>query len=89
MVRVPFDYRLFTPEDYPGIWTKLGFDLLDKVVEWSAKAGLYVLLDMHAAPCGQTGANIDNSYRVPGFIWRSSLPLAHGGNLATHRCPLR
>jgi endoglucanase len=67
MVRVPFDYRLFTPEDYPGTWTKLGFDLLDKVVEWSAKAGLYVLLDMHAAPCGQTGANIDNSYGYPGL----------------------
>src|SRR4029077_631472 len=67
MVRVPFDYRLFTPEDYPGTWTKLGFDLLDKVVEWSAKAGLYVLLDMHAAPCGQTGAHIDNSYGYPGL----------------------
>jgi aryl-phospho-beta-D-glucosidase BglC (GH1 family) len=62
VIRVPLDYRLFTPEEYPGIWLNLGFQLLDKIIRWSADAGLYVLLDMHAAPCGQTGSNIDNSY---------------------------
>jgi endoglucanase len=59
IVRVPFDYRLFTPEDYPGTWVGLGFELLDRVVDWSAKAGLFVLLDMHAAPCGQNPWNVD------------------------------
>ncbi len=52
IVRVPFDYRLFTPEEYPGTWIGTGFELLDRVVEWSGEAGLFVLLDMHAAPCG-------------------------------------
>ena len=59
IVRVPFDYRLFTPEEYPGTWVGIGFELLDRVVEWSQDAGLFVLLDMHAAPCGQNPWNVD------------------------------
>jgi endoglucanase len=62
IVRVPFDYRLFTPEEYPGTWIRTGFELLDRVVEWSGEAGLFVLLDMHAAPCGHNAWNIDYGY---------------------------
>jgi hypothetical protein len=65
VVRVPFDYRLLTPEDHPSVWLEDGFELLDRVVRWSREEGLFVILDMHAAPCGQTGANIDNSYGYP------------------------
>jgi hypothetical protein len=65
VIRVPFDYRFFTPEDHPETWVDTGFELLDRVVHWSAEAGLYVILDMHAAPCGQNGTNIDNSYGYP------------------------
>ncbi len=64
-VRVPFDFRLLTPEDSPDLWTGPGWALLDRVVSWCREAGLYVILDMHAAPCGQTGTNIDNSYGHP------------------------
>ncbi len=62
LIRVPFDYRDFTPEEYPDVWVDRGFRYIDHVVDWSARNGLFVLLDMHAAPCGQTGSNIDNSY---------------------------
>jgi hypothetical protein len=65
VIRIPFDYRQFTPEEHPDVWIDTGFRLIDKVVEWSAEEGLYVILDMHAAPCGQTGRNIDNSYGFP------------------------
>ncbi|MGY2051407.1 glycoside hydrolase family 5 protein [Methylobacterium sp. JK268] len=65
LIRVPFDYRLFTPEEEPGTWIDTGFRLLDRLVAWSAAEGLSVLLDMHAAPCGQTGHNIDDSYGFP------------------------
>lgn len=65
VVRVPFNYKLFTPEDYPEIWTGPGFDMLDRVIEWSREEGLYVLFDLHAAPCGQTGENIDDSIGYP------------------------
>jgi hypothetical protein len=35
--------------------------LVDRLVEWCRNYGVYVLLDMHAAPGGQTGQNIDDS----------------------------
>ena len=65
MVRIPFDFRLFTPEDYPRNLVKSRVRPAGQIVDWSARAHLYVLLDMHAAPCGQTGTNIDNSYGYP------------------------
>lgn len=65
-IRLPFHYRLFTNEDYMGMNSKEeGFKQIDKVVEWCRKYGLYVILDMHDAPGGQTGDNIDDSYAYP------------------------
>ena len=65
-IRVPFHYKLFTDEDYMGLVVKNdGFARLDSVVSWCRDAGLYVILDMHAAPGGQTGYNIDDSYGYP------------------------
>lgn len=70
-IRVPFNYRLFTTEDYMGGEGEArGFALLDKVIGWCKKEGLYVLLDMHCAPGGQTGDNIDDSYAYP-FLYES------------------
>ncbi len=34
---------------------------LDRCIEWCGKYHIYVILDMHAAPGGQTGQNIDDS----------------------------
>ncbi len=64
-VRVPFNYRLFTPEEHPGVFVPTGFEMLDRVISWCKDQGLYVILDMHAAPGGQTGANIDDSHGFP------------------------
>jgi hypothetical protein len=58
-VRIPLHHALFT-ENGPG------FEYLDRAVRWCREAGLYVVLDLHAAPGGQTGANIDDSW---GFPW--------------------
>ncbi|MFT3822646.1 MAG: cellulase family glycosylhydrolase [Chitinophagaceae bacterium] len=70
-VRVPFNYRLFTNEDYLGSNdAERGFRLLDKVIGWCKKEGIYVILDMHCAPGGQTGDNIDDSYGYP-FLFTS------------------
>ncbi len=69
-VRVPFDYKIFTPENYPDQWIGPGFKLLDSLVSWSQKNHLYVILDMHAAPGGQNGENIDDGYGYP-FLFTS------------------
>jgi len=65
-LRIPFHYKLFTNEDYMGIdSSQNGFELIDRVIEWCREEGLYVILDMHDAPGGQTGDNIDDSYGYP------------------------
>jgi len=58
-IRVPMHWKFFESDDAEG------FKLLDRVIGWSKQEGLYVILDMHAAPGGQTGANIDDSYGYP------------------------
>jgi len=63
-VRVPFSYRLFVSADEQNL-AGPGYELLDQVIDWCRKEGLYVILDMHAAPGGQTGDNIDDSWGYP------------------------
>ncbi len=68
-IRVPFHYKLFTDEDYMGLTGEQdGFIRLDSVVDWCADNGIYVILDMHDCPGGQTGDNIDDSYGYPGLF---------------------
>ena len=70
-IRVPFSYQLFTNQPYMGSSdSERGFRLIDSLVNWSRKYGLYLILDMHAAPGGQTGDNIDNGYGYP-FLYES------------------
>lgn len=65
-IRLPFHYKLFTDEDYMGLTSKQdGFKRIDKLVDWCREFGLYLILDMHDAPGGQTGDNIDDSYGYP------------------------
>ena len=64
-IRVPLHYSLFESDDAEG------FKLLDRLIDWSRAEGLYVILDLHAAPGGQTGTNIDDS---AGYPWLYQSP---------------
>jgi hypothetical protein len=60
-VRPALNARLFLtegadPQDVPE-----GYQILDNLVSWAKKHNIYVIIDMHAAPGGQTGQNIDDS----------------------------
>jgi endoglucanase len=70
-VRVPFSYRLFVAQGVPQKLEGDGYELMDRVVGWCRTEGLYVILDMHAAPGGQTGDNIDDSWGYP-FLFESN-----------------
>ena len=70
-VRVPFSYRLFVSETEPQKLEGPGYELLDRVVDWSRQEGLFVILDMHAAPGGQTVDNIDDSWGYP-FLFENA-----------------
>ena len=59
-IRVPMHYALFESEGAEG------FRLLDNLIQWCHdEGGIYLILDMHAAPGGQTGTNIDDSGGYP------------------------
>ena len=64
-VRASFNWRLFVTEDEPRRFAGVGYDCLDRLVKWCKSEGLYVVLDMHGAPGGQTGDNIDDSWGFP------------------------
>ncbi|RMD48198.1 MAG: glycoside hydrolase family 5 protein, partial [Ignavibacteria bacterium] len=64
-VRIPFNYKLFCDETYLWNNEQRGFELLDRVINWCEKYNVAVILDMHCAPGGQTGDNIDDSYGYP------------------------
>lgn len=65
-VCLSFHYKIFTDEDYMGLTAAQdGFARVDSLVEWCRESGLYLILDMHDAPGGQTGDNIDDSYGYP------------------------
>ncbi|WP_370639069.1 glycoside hydrolase family 5 protein [Cohnella sp. REN36] len=63
-VRVPFNARmLLEGERNAQGYSEYALGLLDRIIDWCRQWKLYVILDMHGAPGGQTGANIDDSER--------------------------
>ena len=58
-VRLPMNARLMIDED--GGLIEAGFALVDRLIEWCRAHRLWVVLDLHGAPGGQTGTNIDDS----------------------------
>src|ERR1700722_4380634 len=67
-VRVPLDWTMFVRRDGEGGAPKFdgpGYALIDRLLGWARAAGLRVILDLHAAPGGQTGASFDGGSGYP------------------------
>src|SRR5260370_2716363 len=63
-VRLPITSRVVLDE--AGTRIEPGLALIDRGIEWCRTHGLWVVLDLHGAPGGQTGTNIDDSpHRAP------------------------
>lgn len=60
-VRLPLNSRLLIDE--AGQPREEGIALVDRLIEWCRRHRLWVILDLHGAPGGQTGTNIDDSPR--------------------------
>lgn len=66
-IRMPLSYKMFTETAYLGNTdAEEGFRHIDDVVSWCKEVGMYLILDMHTAPGGQTGEHIDDS---DGYPW--------------------
>lgn len=60
-VRPALNARIFLTEGDSARYIEESFVLLDSLIRWCDRHDLYVIIDMHGAPGGQTGANIDDS----------------------------
>jgi endoglucanase len=54
VVRLPFNHRLFSFVDDSISVASEGFKIIDRVLSWCRKYGIYAVIDMHAAPGGQS-----------------------------------
>lgn len=77
-IRVPLHYNLFTlsiqKEGMSGsdTWVQDGFERIDRLLEWCESEGLFVILDMHAAPGGQgRDAKISDYDESKPSLWES------------------
>jgi endoglucanase len=61
-IRLPFNSRTLISVGSNGSvdFVPEMIGLIDRCIGWCRKNGLYVILDMHGAPGGQTGTNIDD-----------------------------
>ncbi len=59
-VRLPLHYKKLSPKK--GEYSEKGFAIIDSIVAWSKKYKLYVILDMHAAPGGQSPGEIADAH---------------------------
>lgn len=69
-VRVPFNHSLLDDDSAPYTYKASGWAVLDNVVRWAEQANLYVVLDLHAAPCGQSTYFIHDP--GPTTLWDSA-----------------
>ncbi|GAB6090779.1 glycoside hydrolase family 5 protein [Spirochaeta dissipatitropha] len=60
-IRLPFNSRnLFNVSHEAVTFNSEILGYIDDCIEWCTNVGVYVILDMHGAPGGQTGTNIDD-----------------------------
>jgi endoglucanase len=60
-VRVPINARFLLDEEETSLFKEQHLQIIDQIIEWCRTHRLYVILDLHGAPGGQTGTNIDDS----------------------------
>lgn len=63
-IRIAFDWKILF-DDRSMQPMSSGFALLDQAIAWCREFGMWVILDLHGAPGGQNGTNIDDGWGYP------------------------
>jgi hypothetical protein len=67
-IRLPFHYNLFSN---PPEFIDKGFQIIDSLLSWCEENQIYLILDMHAAPGGQSDENISDYNPAFPSLWES------------------
>ncbi len=70
-IRLPFHYNLFATNTNPPTFLNIGFEIVDSLLEWCKQNELYLILDMHAAPGGQSDEPISDYNPANPSLWES------------------
>lgn len=70
-VRVNFNFRVLEDEGPPNAYKASGWALLDALIGWCEKYRVYAILDLHAAPGGQSNVPTADPGPSAGLLWRS------------------
>lgn len=70
-IRLPMHYNKLIPEDQPGVYLEKGFKYIDDLLTWCEKNELYLILDLHAAPGGQSDEPISDYNPNKPSLWES------------------
>jgi endoglucanase len=70
-VRLPFHYNLFATNTNPPVFLNKGFEIVDSLLSWCQANQIYLILDMHAAPGGQSDEPISDYNPAYPSLWNS------------------
>ncbi len=70
-IRLPFHYNLFATNTNPPVFLQKGFDYTDSLLAWCKANQMYLILDMHAAPGGQSDEPISDYNSAFPSLWES------------------
>lgn len=68
-IRLPMHYNLFTELGKPNVFIESGFAMVDQIVSWCKANNIYVILDLHAAPGGQSSGDISDYISGQSSLW--------------------
>jgi aryl-phospho-beta-D-glucosidase BglC (GH1 family) len=70
-IRLPFHYNLFANNTNPPVFLNTGFEIIDSLLSWCEANQIYLILDMHAAPGGQSDEPISDYNPTNPSLWQS------------------
>ena len=70
-VRLPINYRILEDDNNPYVYKDSGWALIDQLLDWCEKYGVYVILDLHAVPGGQSAMPPSNTNITEARLWSS------------------
>jgi hypothetical protein len=70
-VRLPINAKILEDDNRPYVYKASGWELIDRAVNWGEKYGVYVILDLHSAPGGQSRLAPSDPERPEEAIWKS------------------
>jgi endoglucanase len=70
-VRLPINANILEDDARPYVYKQSGWDLIDHALSWGEQFGVYVIIDLHAVPGGQSRLSPSDPGRPEEIIWKS------------------